>query len=319
MRSCCGRCRRPAVSRSASRRCSRTRAGASPARRCGAGRRLSTPSRRRSRSGRCSGCAPSRASAQSAFIRATKRSSEPASQRASAAAMLFADGSSSAWSACRSVSRSPAASGHDRLLLCRRRRSVSATSASVSLIVGPSVRPQRVVAEDEIRRHHLCDARDRSGVLVRPRLQRRLPDSTAAWPWAGQTVPGSASRLARRWCGARRWIAGEDEDTSERTPRAAVPAMTASRAATRRLRIRARCVVLRACRLWATAPFKERAVAGPSRVFDMPAIRAVSSIVACAYWSSRTSPTWRRHFATACGSRRSRPTSPPTATRRSSC
>src|SRR5438270_42386 len=69
-----------------------------------------------------------------AFIRATNLSAEPASHRASTAAMLFADGSSSACSACHSVSCSPAATDTTDSL-CRPRRSVSATSASVSVIV----------------------------------------------------------------------------------------------------------------------------------------------------------------------------------------
>ena len=46
---------------------------------------------------------------------------------------------------------------------------------------------------------------------------------------------------------------------------------------------------------------------------------ALSSIGSCACWSSRTSPTWRRPSATACAWRRSRPTSPATATPRWSC
>ena len=71
-----------------------------------------------------------------AFIRATNRSVEPASHRARTAAMLFADGSSSACSACSSVNCSAAMGTTDSC--CRRRRSVSATSASVSVIVGPS-------------------------------------------------------------------------------------------------------------------------------------------------------------------------------------
>src|ERR671923_31058 len=69
-----------------------------------------------------------------AFIRATNRSGEPASHRARTAAMLFADGNSSACSACRSVNCSPAAM--DTTDSCwRRRRSVSATSASVSVLL----------------------------------------------------------------------------------------------------------------------------------------------------------------------------------------
>ena len=91
------------------RRCSRTPAGAWPDRQCAPGRRRSTRLRRRSRSGRCSGCESCRSDRAVAFIRATKRSTEPASHRARTAAMLFADGSSSACSACRSVNRSPAA------------------------------------------------------------------------------------------------------------------------------------------------------------------------------------------------------------------
>jgi hypothetical protein len=51
--------------------------------------------------------------------------------------MLFADGSSSACSACSSVNCSPAAMDTTDSC-CPRRRSVSATSASVSVIVGPS-------------------------------------------------------------------------------------------------------------------------------------------------------------------------------------
>ena len=106
---CCARCRRPAASRSVWRRCSRTPAGAWPDRRCAPGRRQSTRLRRRSRSGRCSGCGSCRSDRAVAFIRATNRSAEPASHRARTAAMLFADGSSSACSACRSVNCSPAA------------------------------------------------------------------------------------------------------------------------------------------------------------------------------------------------------------------
>jgi hypothetical protein len=72
-----------------------------------------------------------------AFIRATNGSAEPASHRARTPAMLFADGSSNAWSACSSVRCSPAAIGTTDSC-CRRRRSVSATSASVSVIAGPA-------------------------------------------------------------------------------------------------------------------------------------------------------------------------------------
>ena len=43
------------------------------------------------------------------------------------------------------------------------------------------------------------------------------------------------------------------------------------------------------------------------------------SVGACVCWSSRTSPTWPRPSATGCGWRRSRPTSPATATPRWSC
>jgi len=71
-----------------------------------------------------------------AFIRATNCAVVPASQRASTAAMLFADGSSSACSACRSVNCSPATIGTTDSR-SRLRRSVSATSPSVSVIVGP--------------------------------------------------------------------------------------------------------------------------------------------------------------------------------------
>jgi hypothetical protein len=49
-----------------------------------------------------------------------------------------------------------------------RRRSVSATSASVSVIVGAVLaEPERVITEHEIGRHHLRDAGNRSRMLVR--------------------------------------------------------------------------------------------------------------------------------------------------------
>ena len=83
--------------------------------------RRSTPSRGRSRSGRCSASAPCPAGARCAFIRATNSATLPAVQRASRSATLLADGSSSASSACRSVSRSPAATAHHRLAAARRR------------------------------------------------------------------------------------------------------------------------------------------------------------------------------------------------------
>src|SRR5881394_3033439 len=105
-----------------------------------------------------------------AFIRATNRSTEPASHRARGAAMLFADGSSSASSACRSVNCSPAAMDTTESC-CPRRRLVSSTTASVSVIVAPA---SLVVTEHEIGRHHLRDAGDRSRVLVRAGLDSRL-------------------------------------------------------------------------------------------------------------------------------------------------
>ena len=128
-------------------------------------------------------------------MRATNCASEPASQRASTAAMLFAEGSSSACSACSSVSCSPSAT-ETTDSSCRRRRSVSATTDALSVIVGPSS-PARSGWSRRIRYAVITFATLAIGAACwfGPACSCDCPERTnAAWPCAGHTVSGIASR-----------------------------------------------------------------------------------------------------------------------------
>lgn len=165
--------------------------------------------------------------------------------------MSFADGSSSVCSACNSVNCSPAAM--DTIdPCCARRRSVSATSASVSVIVG---RPGPAVAGGHGARHRPSSPSRRwrlrsgagSGWLGSARLlfrRTRLGHTPATQGWATRR-PGSApaaSPGAPR-CSPRSTPMGgaglEDEDPSDWKPRAAaIAAMTMSGPGTRILGLR---------------------------------------------------------------------------------
>ena len=232
-------------------------------------------------------------------MRATKPAREPASQRASTAAMLLADGSRSACSAWRSVRRSPASTGTTDSP-CPRRRSVSAASAPVSAIVGPSSPgSQRMVAEHEIGGHHLRDARDRSRVLVRAGLDARLSYLDSCLTVRRPTVAGRASR-SHRAGGPPNAVVGGRRSRTRRAP------ATGSR-------------TRRASAAEAEQPGEEESEEGPGamfwglamgmkahmggavlparmRFFDTPAIsRRLLDMGGCGYWSSRTSLHGRGH------------------------
>ena len=118
-------------------------------------------------------CIPRRAAAR--FIRRTKAFALPDTCRASNAATLFAEGSSTASSACRSVRRSPCFSATIDCC-CARRRAVSATSDEVTRKVKP-LWPSRSGCARSTRpcRHHLRQTRDRDRRLARARV-RPAPD-----------------------------------------------------------------------------------------------------------------------------------------------
>ena len=113
--------------------------------------------------------------------------------------------------------------------------------------------------------------------------------------------------------------AADDEPASERQPRTPTSAATTTSDGEDGRSSTAPC-----CRCWLDGgtclPVKAarccQHVCGFRYADDM---RPLSSIESCACWSSRTSPSWRRPSATACGWRRSRPTSPATATPLWSC
>ena len=146
--------------------------------------------------------------------------------------------------------------------------------------------------------------------------------ASCAWPGSAGTPAGRrrepvarrVSGLLARWADA---VDGDEPDSERqpRTPTSAATTTTGSRV-DRVRRPAARCwlVIGHACQS------RQRGVASAYADFryadDM---RPLSSIEPCACWSSRTSPTWQRPSATACGWRRSRPTSPATATPPWSC